>query len=61
MTQQTQTALTPEVKAMVGVTGEVVEAWGVVDGEYLRRFYPSGDGPGPPVLGPGVRQDYSLR
>ena len=38
MTQQTQTALTPEVKAMVGVTGEVVEAWGVVDEEYLRRF-----------------------
>ena len=38
MTQQTQTALTPEVKAMIGVTGEVVEAWGVVDAEYLRRF-----------------------
>ena len=38
MTQQTQTVLTPEVKAMIGVTGEVVEAWGVVDEEYLRRF-----------------------
>ena len=38
MTQQTQTALTPEVKAMIGVTGDVVEAWGVVDAEYLRRF-----------------------
>jgi hydroxyacyl-ACP dehydratase HTD2-like protein with hotdog domain len=23
---------------MIGVTGEVVESWGVVDAEYLRRF-----------------------
>ncbi|MEK7807407.1 MAG: MaoC family dehydratase N-terminal domain-containing protein [Chloroflexota bacterium] len=38
MTQQTQSALTSEVKAMIGVSGEVVEAWGVVDAEYLRRF-----------------------
>ena len=37
MTQET-TALTPEVKAMIGVTGEQVECWGVVDKEYLRRF-----------------------
>lgn len=38
MAQETQSALTPEVKAMIGVTGEVVEGWGVVDTEYLRRF-----------------------
>ncbi len=38
MTQQTESALTPEVQAMIGVTGEVVESWGVVDAEYLRRF-----------------------
>ena len=38
MTQETQSALTPEVKAMIGVSGEIVEAWGVVDPEYLRRF-----------------------
>jgi len=38
MTQKVRSALTPEVKAMIGVTGEVVEAWGVVDVEYLRRF-----------------------
>ena len=38
MTQQTQSALTPEVKAMIGVSGEIVEAWGVVNEEYLRRF-----------------------
>lgn len=38
MTQDTKSVLTPEVKAMVGVSGEVVEAWGVVDAEYLRRF-----------------------
>ena len=38
MTQETRSALTPEVKAMIGVTGEVVEGWGVVDTEYLRRF-----------------------
>lgn len=37
MAQET-TALTPEVKAMIGVTGEQVECWGVVDKEYLRRF-----------------------
>ena len=38
MTQETQSALTPEVKAMIGVSGDVVEAWGVVNEEYLRRF-----------------------
>ena len=38
MTQETQSVLTPEVKAMIGVRGEIVEAWGVVDPEYLRRF-----------------------
>ena len=38
MTQETQSALTPEVRAMIGVSGDVVEAWGVVDAEYLRRF-----------------------
>jgi hypothetical protein len=38
MTQQTESALTPEVKAMIGVSGEVVESWGDVDKEYLRRF-----------------------
>ena len=38
MTQDGKTALTPEVQAMVGVAGEVVECWGVVDNEYLRRF-----------------------
>ncbi len=38
MTQQTETALTPEVKAMIGVSGETVEAWGDVNEEYLRRF-----------------------
>ena len=38
MAQQPGTALTPEVAAMIGVEGEVVECWGVVDAEYLRRF-----------------------
>ena len=38
MTQQTESALTPEVQAMIGVVGDVVESWGVVDAEYLRRF-----------------------
>ena len=38
MTQETQSVLTPEVKAMIGVSGEVVEAWGDVNEEYLRRF-----------------------
>jgi hypothetical protein len=38
MTQQTESALTPEVKAMIGIAGDTVEAWGVVDAEYLRRF-----------------------
>lgn len=38
MTQETQSAITPEVKAMIGVAGDVVESWGVVDAEYLRRF-----------------------
>ena len=38
MTQQTESALTPEVKAMIGISGETVEAWGEVNEEYLRRF-----------------------
>ena len=38
MTQETQSVLTPEVKAMIGVSGEVVESWGDVNEEYLRRF-----------------------
>ena len=38
MTQQTESALTSEVKAMIGVSGEIVESWGVVDLEYSRRF-----------------------
>ena len=38
MTQQTASALTPEVRAMIGVSGETVEAWGEVNEEYLRRF-----------------------
>ena len=38
MTQETRSAITPEVKAMIGLAGEVVESWGVVDAEYLRRF-----------------------
>ena len=38
MVEGTRTALTPEVKAMIGVAGEVVECWGAVDREYLRRF-----------------------
>ena len=38
MTQKTNSILTPDMKAMVGKTGEKVDAWGVVDEEYLRRF-----------------------
>jgi hypothetical protein len=38
MTQKTQSVLTPEVKAMMGKTGDKVASWGVVDEEYLRRF-----------------------
>lgn len=38
MVQETQSALTPQVRAMIGVSGEWVEAWGTVDAEYLRRF-----------------------
>ena len=38
MTQETQSVLTPQVQAMIGVSGEVVEAWGDVNEEYLRRF-----------------------
>ena len=36
--QDVESVLTPEVKAMIGVAGEVIEAWGTVDVEYLRRF-----------------------
>ena len=35
---ETQSVLTPEVQAMVGVEGELIESWGTVDVEYLRRF-----------------------
>ncbi|MFH1140699.1 MAG: MaoC family dehydratase N-terminal domain-containing protein [Chloroflexota bacterium] len=38
MTQKAQSALTPAVKAMIGKTGDKVEAWWVVDEEYLRRL-----------------------
>ena len=42
MTQEaqkdTQSVLTPEVKAMIGVEGDLIESWGTVDTEYLRRF-----------------------
>ena len=38
MSKGMKTALTPEVRAMIGVMGDVVECWGVVDQEYLRRF-----------------------
>ena len=38
MTQETRSVLTPEVKAMIGVSGDVVAAWGEVNQEYLRRF-----------------------
>ena len=38
MTQQTESALSAEVKAMIGVSGDIVESWGNVDAEYLRRF-----------------------
>ena len=38
MAQETESALTPEVREMIGVSGEVVEAWGMVNEEYLRRF-----------------------
>jgi len=34
----TESVLTPEVKAMIGVAGELIESWGTVDVEYLRRF-----------------------
>ena len=35
---ETASVLTPEVKAMIGVAGELIESWGTVDVEYLRRF-----------------------
>ena len=38
MAGEARSALTPEVSAMIGVEGDVVECWGVVDAEYLRRF-----------------------
>jgi hypothetical protein len=38
MPQESQSVLTPEVQAMIGITGPIVKAWGVVDPEYLRRF-----------------------
>ena len=36
--QDVQSVLTPEVKAMIGVEGDLIESWGTVDIEYLRRF-----------------------
>ena len=33
-----ETKMTPEVQAMIGVEGDIVEMMGVVDQEYLRRF-----------------------
>ncbi len=38
MAAEAKKALTPEVAAMIGLEGDVVECWGVVDKEYLRRF-----------------------
>ena len=38
MGQETENPLTPQVRAMIGVAGDPVECWGVVDQEYLRRF-----------------------
>ena len=38
MTDTDNTALSPQVRAMIGVTGEAVKCLGVVDKEYLRRF-----------------------
>lgn len=38
MTSQAGSALSPEVKAMIGKKGNIVETWGVVDREYMRRF-----------------------
>ena len=38
MGRETESPLTPQVRAMIGVTGEPVECWGTVDPEYLRRF-----------------------
>ena len=42
MTQEAQqdvaSVLTPEVKAMIGVEGELIESWGTADVEYLRRI-----------------------
>lgn len=46
MAEQAKSILTPEMRAFIGKTGERVEAWGVVDEEYLRRFaqaVPDGD------------------
>ena len=65
MTQQaqhdTESALTPEVRAMIGVEGEVVESWGYVDQEYLRRFTQAVMDPRPAVLGQGVRRGNQVR
>ncbi|MDP2950123.1 MAG: MaoC family dehydratase N-terminal domain-containing protein [Chloroflexota bacterium] len=38
MSRQAESVLTPEIKALIGEKGEMVEGWGVVDEEYLRRF-----------------------
>ena len=53
MTQQAKKALTPEVEAMIGVEGPVVECWGVVDKEYLRRFSQAVMDPDPRYWDPG--------
>ncbi len=42
-----QSVLTPEIQALVGVAGDVVEGWGVVDEEYLRRFHMAVPDPDP--------------
>jgi N-terminal half of MaoC dehydratase len=38
MTQEQQTLLTPEVKALIGQTTEVIEMYGVIDLETIRRY-----------------------
>mgnify|MGYP001197454995 CR=1 FL=1 len=38
MGQETESPLTPQVRALIGVAGDPVECWGEVDPEYLRRF-----------------------
>ncbi|GIS96154.1 MAG: hypothetical protein CM1200mP22_33910 [Dehalococcoidia bacterium] len=58
---ETQSVLTPEVQEKIGVEGELIESWGTVDVEYLRRFTQAVMDPGPRYLGRGLRQVYPLR